>query len=184
MDQVNASYGRKDRTNSVMTGLTNTLVEGRCGSRCVFLGVSRVCRSIALSWWVVEDRDPPPGTMGQFLTQHPALRGQRCGRSRNTGTGVRVCSVCPRRCQGIQLNLTRCFIVAWGGGQRDGWSIWGWARGARAQVRPQGQELSSELWVPDRGRAGPSDRQHLAVRGIEQDCPAVALPKLPLLHRY
>lgn len=29
MDQVNASYGRKDRTNSVMTGLTNTLVEGR-----------------------------------------------------------------------------------------------------------------------------------------------------------
>ncbi|XP_054039052.1 sodium channel protein type 8 subunit alpha isoform X7 [Rissa tridactyla] len=27
MDQVNASYGRKDRTNSVMTGLTNTLVE-------------------------------------------------------------------------------------------------------------------------------------------------------------
>lgn len=30
MDQVNASYGRKDRTNSVMTGLTNTLVEGRC----------------------------------------------------------------------------------------------------------------------------------------------------------
>uniref|UniRef100_A0A8B9TFK0 Sodium channel protein n=1 Tax=Anas platyrhynchos TaxID=8839 RepID=A0A8B9TFK0_ANAPL len=27
MDQVNVSYGRKDRTNSVMTGLTNTLVE-------------------------------------------------------------------------------------------------------------------------------------------------------------
>lgn len=31
MDQVNVSYGRKDRTNSVMTGLTNTLVEGRYG---------------------------------------------------------------------------------------------------------------------------------------------------------
>jgi len=36
MDQVNASYGRKDRTNSVMTGLTNTLVEGRYGLEVCF----------------------------------------------------------------------------------------------------------------------------------------------------
>lgn len=52
----------------------------------------------------------------------------------------------------------------YGGGQSDGWSIQGWARGvrwgARAQVRPQAQELSSELW-------GPSDRQDLAVPGLE-----------------
>lgn len=30
MDQLNASYGRKDRTNSIMTVITNTLVEGTC----------------------------------------------------------------------------------------------------------------------------------------------------------
>lgn len=30
MDQLNASYGRKDRTNSIMTVITNTLVEGMC----------------------------------------------------------------------------------------------------------------------------------------------------------